>query len=65
MKFKEWFDAQDLTQAALGQRLHITQGRVWQLLTGGTPSWALAARIQDVTKGQVAPNDWLEKPEET
>jgi transcriptional regulator with XRE-family HTH domain len=59
MRFSEWFaDQRDLTQQALAERLDVTQGRIAQLLSDDLPSFKLALRIQDVTRGAVSPNDW-------
>lgn len=63
MHLSDWFSKQNMTQQALADNLGVTQGRVAQLLSGATPSWSLAARIQEATHGAVTPNDFLQERE--
>ncbi len=59
MLFQEWFKSQKgLTQRAFGESVGVTQGRITQLLKGQNPSFALAHRISEVTRGAVTPNDF-------
>ena len=63
MRFEDWFRQQDgLTQEALAQRLGVTQGRIAQIIAGEMPSMRLAARIAEITGGDVMPNDFLTAP---
>ena len=47
-----------LTQGEAASRFGCTQGRISQLLKGATPSFALAQRIAEGTKGKVSLKDW-------
>lgn len=58
MKLAEWLGKTGMTQNELARALGITQGRVSQVLAGGTPSFDLAHRIQAITKNKVRLEDF-------
>ncbi|HHI82015.1 MAG TPA: 3,4-dihydroxy-2-butanone-4-phosphate synthase, partial [Rhizobiales bacterium] len=53
MNLAQWLKKTGTTQAALGKMLGITQGRVSQLVKGAAPSFELAGKIEQVTRGKV------------
>ncbi len=59
MLFQDWFKSQKgLTQRAFGKSVGVTQGRIHQLMKGYNPSFKLAHKIAEVTRGAVMPNDF-------
>ncbi len=58
MNLADYLVKHGITQSVFAERIGCTQGRVSQLMSGGLPSMSLAARIHDVTGGQVSFRDW-------
>lgn len=48
-----------MSQEAAARELNITQGRVSQLVKGGWPGREVAAKIKELTGGQVTADDFL------
>jgi DNA-binding transcriptional regulator YdaS (Cro superfamily) len=59
MRFGEWLSKTGTSQDAAAKALGVTQGRISQLVLGGWPGRKLAANIQELTKGDVTPGDFL------
>lgn len=61
MKLKEWLSKEGLTQEAFAKLLGSDQGHVSDLVRGKVrPRLDSVARIEEVTKGVVRAQDWLE-----
>lgn len=60
MRFSDWLAASGMSQEAAARELDITQGRVSQLVKGGWPGRDVAAKIKELTGGQVTADDFLE-----
>lgn len=58
MRLSDFLDTSGESQAAFALRVGVTQARISQLVSGGTPSVPLAQRISAATKGKVALSDW-------
>jgi transcriptional regulator with XRE-family HTH domain len=62
MDLKTWREKQGMTQEELAKKLRTFQPRVSALESGRiTPSLRTAARIMEITGGQVTMADWLKK----
>lgn len=59
MRFADWLASSGMSQEAAAKALKITQGRVSQLIKGGWPGREVAARIKELSDGQVTPDDFL------
>lgn len=60
MKLGAYLQANSLSQAAFGERIDRTQGRVSQLVRGSWPSREEVEKIITETAGAVTANDWLD-----
>ena len=59
LTLKQYLAANDMNQAEFAARIGVTQGTVSKLCAGRRPSWAMAAKIADVTGGQVPVGVWV------
>ena len=55
-------DSRGITQAELAAELSVTQSTVARWESGAMPARDMLARIAELTRGQVMPNDWLDIP---
>lgn len=61
MKLASWLKAQQKTQAAFAEELGMSQPYVAQLCAGSKwPSRETVRRIQEVTRGMVSADDFIE-----
>src|SRR6476646_8508321 len=58
MKLPDWLDKTGTSQTALAKAIGVSQGRVSQLITGGSPSLDLALKIAGFTNNAVRPEDF-------
>jgi hypothetical protein len=64
MKFSEWLTKEDLTYRAAEKRSKgkLTDAAIWRLANGTrSPSWASLMVILTMTKGEVTPNDFVQR----
>lgn len=59
-KLAQHLSASGVTQADFASRVGVDQSTISRLTRGGSPSWALAARIEKATGGVVLVSDWAE-----
>jgi transcriptional regulator with XRE-family HTH domain len=61
VKLKEWLSNEGLTQEAFAKLLGSDQGHISDLVLGKVrPRLDSVARVEEVTKGAVKAQDWLE-----
>lgn len=61
MRLSEWLSTNKVTQAQFADTLDVTQGRVAQVVKGGTNSLKLALKIKEATGGGVQLKDLLQQ----
>lgn len=62
MNIAAYRDSRGITQAELAAELSVTQSTVARWEAGAMPARDMLARIAELTRGQVMPNDWLDIP---
>jgi len=65
MRLSDWMKERDCNDEALGIKLGVDRVTVSRIRRGlNRPSWELAARIKQITRGAVTADDWLANDDE-
>ena len=60
MHFKSWIEKNGQTQGQIAHRLGVTRPYISMIAAGKKkPSWSVAARILEITQGEVTANDLI------
>jgi transcriptional regulator with XRE-family HTH domain len=59
MRLKDWLRVNNVSQAALAERLGVDRSTICRIVKGErTPKWALAEKIREITLNSVTLEDW-------